>query len=502
MRPLKRPMFRTGGPIKEGLMNGLKDGGPATYMADATMMAGGGMPNMRGRVTGPGGYAGKPVKENFLKRNYGKLATGTAATIYNSPEILELLRFFYKDGGIAGLPPMRGMVTGPGKYSQQLEFDFTKDIERRIKKNPAKAVKPGTYIAPAVKAGVRKYLPSLEGIGGKISGGIKNLFRKTGVKIPPKKIPLGGKPLSFFDRVNLFARLNPKTTIGGAYFSPEIYGVGKGLVENVLFPVGKTILDPGGSRREAFGKIKKKLGFEEEKDTPDTGTTKPGASNVPDAVSGTTKKTQAEIDAEKAATDQKKLDRIYKLLGEDTAKRDAASKALIDMSRYIDEGGKETISRKNIGSPISKAIGAFDKRLDKVDQLKEAAGLMRAKAIIEAEADPLKKKIQKEQYQSLVQKNSPDVTTSIQNSMVIKKGALTEQETVNAVRIGAANEGKKLISVISKDDIEDNSAYKGKSVVEIVKELEPDDGYYVIGKSVIEVTDGQPNLITGKSILE
>ena len=494
-------MFKTGGPIKEGVMNGLKDGGVATYMADATMMAGGGMPNMRGRVTGPGGYAGKPVKENFLKRNYGKLATGTAAGIYNAPEILELLRFFYKDGGVASLPPMRGMVTGPGKYSQQLEFDFTKDIERRIKKNPTKAVKPGTYIAPAVKAGVRKYLPSLEGIGGKISGGIKNLFRKTGVKIPPRKIPLGGKPLSFFDRVNLFARLNPKTTIGGAYFSPEIYGVGKGLFENVLLPVGKTILDPSGKRRETFGKVKKALGFEEEK-TPPPGTTKPGASNVPDAVSSTTKKTQAEIDAEKAATEQKKLDRIYKLLGVDRAKRDAASKALIDMSRYIDEGGKDVISKQNIGSTISKAIGAFDKRLDKVDQLKEAAGLMRAKAIIEAEADPLKKKIQKEQYQSLVQKNSPDVTTSIQNSMVIKKGALTEQETVNAVRIGAANEGKKLISVISKDDIEDNSAYKGKSVVEIVKELEPDDGYYVIGKSVVEVADGQPNLITGKSILE
>ena len=199
---------------------------------------------------------------------------------------------------------------------------------------------------------------------------------------------------------------------------------------------------------------------------------------------------------------QDKLDRIYNLLGVKRAQANAASKALIDMSRYIDEGGKDVISKKNIGSTISKAIGAFDKRLDKVDQLKEAAGLMRAKAIIEAEADPLKKKIQKEQYQSLVQKNSPDVTTSIQNSMVIKKGALTEQETVNAVRIGAANEGKKLISVISKDDIEDNSAYKGKSVVEIVKELEPDDGYYVIGKSVIEVTDGQPNLITGKSILE
>ena len=40
MRPLKRPMFRTGGPIKEGVMNGLRDGGVATTMADATMMAG------------------------------------------------------------------------------------------------------------------------------------------------------------------------------------------------------------------------------------------------------------------------------------------------------------------------------------------------------------------------------------------------------------------------------------------------------------------------------
>jgi len=503
MRPLKRPMFRTGGPIKEGLMNGLKDGGPATYMADATMMAGGGMPNMRGRVTGPGGYAGKPVKENFLKRNYGKLATGTAATIYNSPEILELLRFFYKDGGIAGLPPMRGMVTGPGKYSQQLEFDFTKDIERRIKKNPTKAVKPGTYVVPGVKAAVRKYLPSLEGIGGKISGGIKNLFRTTGVKIPPKKIPLGGKPLSFFDRVNLFGRLNPKTTIGGIYFSPEIYGVGKGVVENVALPIAKLIADPGGSRREAFGKIKKKLGFEEEKTPPPvTGTTTPGASNVPDAVSGTTKKTQAEIDAEKAATDQKKLDRIYKLLGVDRAKRDAASKALIDMSRYIDEGGRDVISKKNIGSTISKAIGAFDKRLDKVDQLKEAAGLMRAKAIIAAESDPLKKKAQEIQIELGEDKLRPGVTRSINNSIALKKGPLTEQEVVNAVRFGAANEGKKLISVISEDDVEDNSAYKGKSVIEIVKELEPDDGYYIIGKSVIEVTGGQPNLITGKSILE
>jgi hypothetical protein len=497
MRPLKRPMFRTGGPIKEGLMNGLKDGGPATYMADATMMAGGGMPNMRGRVTGPGGYAGKPVKENFLKRNYGKLATG-AAGIYNAPEILELLRFFYKDGGVAGLPPMRGMVTGPGKYSQQLEFDFAKDIERRIKKNPAKAVKPGTYAVPAVKAGVRKYLPSLEGIGGKTMGGIKNLFRKTGVKIPPRKIPLGGKPLSFFDRVNLFARLNPKTTIGGAYFSPEIYGVGKGLVENVLFPVGKTLLDPSGKRRETFGKVKKALGFDDEKIPPPV-TTKPGASNVPDAVSGTTKKTQAEIDAEKAATDQKKLDRIYKLLGVDRAKRDAASKALIDMSRYIDEGGRDVISKKNIGSTISKAIGAFDKRLDKVDQLKEAAGLMRAKGIIEKdirESDNKLKELSIELKNKELNPKFSELKIAAAKTMPGQKGydsAASASDPDNfRGNIITQSEFSKII-----DDIKEKSGELDETIIiknwteEKIKGKNLTDGNYTVGSSLVTIKDNK-----------
>ena len=43
------------------------------------------------------------------------------------------------------------------------------------------------------------------------------------------------------------------------------------------------------------------------------------------------------------------LKRIYSLLGVDRAKRGAAGKALADISRYIDEGGKDTISKKNIG---------------------------------------------------------------------------------------------------------------------------------------------------------
>ena len=52
MRPLKRPMFKYGGDVKkQGIMhgmNGLRDGGVATTMADATMMAGGGRAEPQG----------------------------------------------------------------------------------------------------------------------------------------------------------------------------------------------------------------------------------------------------------------------------------------------------------------------------------------------------------------------------------------------------------------------------------------------------------------------
>ena len=68
MKVLKRPMFKYGGDVKkQGIMhkmNGLRDGGVATTMADATGYANGGMtmfPPMRGRVTRPGGYAGEPL---------------------------------------------------------------------------------------------------------------------------------------------------------------------------------------------------------------------------------------------------------------------------------------------------------------------------------------------------------------------------------------------------------------------------------------------------------
>ena len=97
-------MFKYGGDVKrQGIMhgmNGLRDGGVATTMADATGYANGGMtmfPPMRGRVTGPGGYAGKEIMENripmqapienFYKNNQANVR-GDYSKINQPPEVL------------------------------------------------------------------------------------------------------------------------------------------------------------------------------------------------------------------------------------------------------------------------------------------------------------------------------------------------------------------------------------------------------------------------------
>jgi len=297
----------------------------------------------------------------------------------------------------------------------------------------------------------------------------------------------------------MFRKANPKTFYGGLgvgttsgaipYIAGKVAeGTGNlGLqiadlaVSDKYFDQDKVI---GGNVKEVFGKVKKALGFEEDK-VPPPGKTPPGKV-IPK------EKTPAEIKVAK----EKQLNKIYELLGVNRAKKNAASKALIDMSRYIDEQGKEAISKKNLGSTISKAIGAFDKRLDKVDQLKEASGLMLAKAEVENMMDPLGQESKRMSIALAKDKLYPGVNSALTQAKTIKKGPLSEQETVDAVRSGAANEGLELIEAISSDQIDDGN-YKGKTVIDIVTDLQPEDGYYVIGKSIIKVESGVPQLKEG-----
>ena len=541
MRSLRRPMFRYGGDVKaQGVMHGMKnmqDGGPAT-MADATGLANGGMPNMRGRVTGPGGYAGN--KESFLKRNYGKLMTGAGAA-YNAPDILEMLRFFYKDGGVAGLPPMRGMVTGPGKYSVDatkfggaLKGGLKEDIEQRIKKNPTKAAKIGTYAVPAIKAGVRKYLPSLEGAGAKGLGYLKNFYNTFRPKgLYPQVTQSAGSSMKYapsrYTTMELlknpkllgkFALQNKAPIAGLGYAGLTEPGQAvAGLAAKGAVGVPQYILEaltPKSMEKyipDVYGKVFKGKPFYGDKKVPAPG--EGGTGNVPDAVSGTRKLTQAEIDAKTKADEDIKLKRIYSLLGVDRAQRGAASKALADMSRYIDEGGKDTISRKNIGSTLTKGILAFDKRLDKVDQLKEAAGLMMAKGEIEKDLYKEKGNAATQAIDALAAASGKskgfianaklgiaNTAAEAKSQLASTKGMTVTHDTlVPVIRNYAENSGKEFKKQYTTDQ-KNQKVGKGKdyaTVTDLVQSLDldkngSDDGIYVVGTSIIEVEKGVAKL--------
>ena len=495
MRPLRRPMFRTGGPIKEGLMNGLKDGGPATYMADATMMAGGGRAALVGNPIfpkGPDGRAmhaqtytigGKTVTlpetaREVTRRNVNLTGSSTPRTgVVNTNAAQNLSR-------------TKKAIQGAKNIYNRIPF---RSIYDKIPKSITAASTAGPF---ATMAGI----PLL--VGGAIGGA-------------------GGALTGYLTR---------------AYDTPKAYSLRKQIMKEDPFTFDETNLEVGEAlaRIREADKIGKKPGllprggYKEflkregvnEKGEPIVKEVVPPPETKKKKFAGLSKKEIEEYDKK---LKQDKLDRIYNLLGVKRAQANAASKALIDMSRYIDEGGKDVISKKNIGSTISKAIGAFDKRLDKVDQLKEAAGLMIAKGEIEkdiyqAKGSEISKRIDylvnnygysKEQALSMVNKEPYDVRTSIAAATAANRGtALTNAQRANAIRVGANKEGKELQVVADRQSIKEGEL-AGKSAIDIAKsqwESEADDGYYLYGSSLVEIktVDGKPvaEIIEGSEIIK
>jgi len=443
MRPLKRPMFKTGGPIKEGVMNGLRDGGVATTMADATMMAGGGMPNMRGRVTGPGGYAGE---KNIFGMGVAKNPDGTPVTIPR--------RNFFEDASF---------VLNP----------FTK-------------LKVASMMG---KAGIR---------GGKeaISSGIgslKNFFKGP---VPARKAGEVKNRLVTTEKAPFLSDKFFGQYIKGPLQSTkkaftDAFGPAAGSIKDYKTAIGLGVPSTG------YGAYKMYQGYKDrQKGSDSNDPNDPNNPNNPDNIKGRNLNIQQsggtkQGDPTKEELDKQKLDRIYKLLGVDRAKRNAASKALIDMSRYIDEGGKDVISKKNIGSTISKGISAFDKRLDKVDQLKEAAGLMQAKAEIEAMSDPYSKEYKKQMTEKLKRENNP--TARDYARAYIGKKTLSHPDTVtigksvspNAVVLADAKKAKAEgigEDITAEAYVKDQIKTQGGDVA----------GVYIVDKVIIQV-DAQGN---------
>ena len=447
MRPLKRPMFKTGGPIKEGVMNGLRDGGVATTMADATMMAGGGMPNMRGRVTGPGGYAGE---KNIFGMGVATNPDGTPVTMPR--------RNFFEDASF---------VLNP----------FTK-------------LKVASMLG---KTGIR---------GGKeaISSGIgslKNFFKGP---VPARKAGEVKNRLVTTEKAPFLSDKFFGQYIRGPYQSTkkaitDAFGPAAGSIKDYKTAVGLGIPTTG------FGAYKMYQGYKDRQKGSDP--------NDPNKVLTEEQKRIKALEKQiadmnkkniidkpkltKEELDKKKLDRIYSLLGVKRAQANAASKALIDMSRYIDEGGRDVISKENLGSTISKGISAFDKRLDKADQLKEAAGLMMAKGEIEAMSNPLDKKYKQVMIDAKEREMNPTILDQ-KLALDLKGQTLTHDRAATIAKRTFPN----AVVLADAKKAKDEGIGDEKTVVEYVAEQIKTQGgdvagVYIVDKSIVQV-DTQGNI--------
>ena len=466
MRPLKRPMFKYGGDVKkQGIMhgmNGLKDGGPAT-MADATMMARGGRAEPQAMNT-----VGSPLAPRDASGRQGyalpllafaPTAAATAARFLAPRAIMGGLRAF---GRGVMTPKTPGQATG---IMQKARNFF---------------LPTGRFRQPTTPKGMDL---GFRGTRKPIGSGTYKTAPLTFKEIISSPFTLGRAA-----RENPFTALSTLTLPNLAIkAAPSVYGAAKGA--------GKMFIDavlPG----------------EQFKEKPEAVVKKTGDGTRGSRLETTTGGAKELTTAERETKDKERLNKIYKLLGVDRAQRNAASKALIDVSRYIDEGGKDTISKKNIGSTISKAISSFDKRLDKADQLKEAAGVMMAKNYLEGGDKVLDRTIKEAKLRALNKEADPSISNL---KAVYKKAGVNDAAGAAAKEKFGDSYGGSIMS--TKDFNKQMKEFEGEQIEEktildiatnAVANLEAaseggkvSDGYYKVGENIVLIEGGVAKSIVG-----
>jgi hypothetical protein len=457
-------MFKYGGDVKrQGIMhgmNGLRDGGIATTMADATGYAGGGMANNQGPrraalvgnpayPVGPDGRTGH-VAPILIGAGMGLRALAPLAMRYAAKPFGNFVRRQFMGPNTATVGGRKLLGKSPAGYSKEM-FQM----------------RPFFANDPLVKAGMAG--------SGYIGKGLKFAGKLAkGAVTTPTGLALTGASLT-----DIFP--------GGKPFGPDKY------VANLF---GQRF-DEDGNKVEGsfFGKLKPKA-------LTKTATGDRGSLLKTDSAP------KELTTAEKETKDKERLSKIYKLLGVDKAQRNAASKALVDVSRYIDEGGKDTVSKKNIGSTISKAISSFDKRLDKADQLKEAAGVMMAKSYLDGGDKAQDREYKQVMIDAKKKEMNPDLSDL--KAMYTKSGVTDAAGAAASKKFGSAY-GGPLMS--TKDFNKQLKAFEGQQLEEqtildiasnAVNNLElageggvVSDGYYKVGENIVLIKEGKAVELVG-----
>jgi len=392
MRTLSRPMFRMGGPIKEGVMHGIRE------------------PHFKGQIVGKALPHIQKALQSF-KNIFGK-----TNTIRSTP----------------------------------------------IKKVPITGTTPGSLH---------------KGYPGNIGG---NKFVKAGEEITEKV----WTPHGWVARDPTY-QIGKKIVEGSGWIGKPLKWAGQTLATptgaiGLTFVGGKWLLSDGTEATDEqvkeITKLNPKLKALQEK-----GKTKKGSE-------GDYAKDERET----------RVNKYLKLMGYDRSRYDAVSKALIDASKIIADRG--TLNKKNINRElINPIIQATSARFDKPRQVREAVGLMAAKAEIEKdinkEKDALAKSLAMLNIKKAKQDLNPGVATALMAYMAAKKDKVKGDELKDFIRVASHKAGTPFKHFTKDYVVEQFPQLEGKTAMEIVSVLAETDGVYMIGDEVIEITGGVPTQI-------
>ena len=452
MRPLNRPMFRYGGPIKEGIMDGMKD-----------------------RTIAGGNQVGTPMGDR----------TGFADP---RKQIFKAVPFISRtyDKGIANIKRI------PEFFKSTVEPFFKSKMQKSVPKvlrdKQGRVIGEGTDLVPTYFGKD----PTVRAIGGAYK-------YATG----PAATNLAGKAAQF---------VTSPTAIGAGLLYTDALPGGKPLfgTRNIL---GQKFDEETGIKTEGlFGRdlpAKKQLEEQRAKIAAQEEANKILAQQKLEADANT----KLEKQDPKVFEDRKKY--YYKLMGLENMNKEAIYDSLIDASKIVGEQSsiKEGLKSGNLQTQI---IDAISKNLDDQTKLKRQIDAAVLKGEIEKDIYQAKGGSSSEQLIKALAESGNlteqevarsrlglpiNVSQAIQVASAAKKGApLTHDDVVLAATNFAALDNKPIKQQISSDEVKDKVG-SGKqfanelAVVEAALGANPtaaDDGFYIIGTKLIEVVKGKP----------
>ena len=446
MRPLNRPMFKYGGPIKEGIMTGMKE-----KQAINTV----GSPLAPKDETGRQGYA-FPI----IPALYGAAMAGIRA-----------LPTVYRGIRMAGTPRAPGAAGFFRNLFPTARFRTLKTPGR----DPSPEFIKGDPTAFAGSAGTTKTLSFREALKDPVLIGKairENPFTAAGL--------LPG--------VGIGTELITRGAVGAAKMTPDALRA----YANAVIPFA----DPFTKKEDDIKTTEEgtgiKRGGTNVGDTSVTGTTKPGTKG------GSTVKSDAEKQQINEARIKDTKEKYYKLMGIDKMNKDAVYDSLIDASKIVSEEGADLKGAIRSGNLQNRIIQAISQNLDKSADLKKQIDAAVLKG--EIEKDINKTKLTSFQEQIKFIKENPDdplakklsgatsvadnlaaladkpITSDIVQRLVESKGQAVKGQVKDDKyqKWEKNNEGKDEIDYLQ-------DVYKGQTL---------DAGIYIINKKAIRIDEG------------